>query len=96
MDICIACGMPMAKPEDFWNANTSAKTCIYCTNENGSVKSCEEIFEWWVQFFISSTGADRALAEKLVRKNMLRLPYWKVLSGEVATDEEFEEVMKGL
>jgi hypothetical protein len=45
---------------------------------------------------MNSTGADRAIAEKLVRKNMLRLPYWKVLSGEVASDEEFEEVMKKL
>ena len=84
----------MEKSSDFANNDTSAKTCVYCTNPNGSVKSCEEIFEWWVQFFINSTGADRALAERLVRKNMLRLPYWKVLSGEVATDEEFDEMMK--
>lgn len=86
----------MAKPEDFWNNDTSVKTCVHCTNANGSIKSCEEIFAWWVHFFMNTTGADRALAERLVRKNMLRLPYWKVLSGEVASDEEFEEVMKGL
>ncbi|MEI8092486.1 MAG: hypothetical protein WCG98_10445, partial [bacterium] len=72
----------------------SVKTCVYCTNENGSVKSCEEIFEGGVAFFMQSTGAGRVLAEKLVRKNMLRLPYRKVLDGEVASDEEFEEVMK--
>ena len=45
---------------------------------------------------MQTIGADRALAEKLVRKNMLQLPYWKSLNGPLASDEEFEEMMKRL
>ncbi len=88
--------MPMEKPEDFGNNDPAAQTCVHCTQTDGSVKSCQEIFEWWVQFFMDSMGADRDLAEKLVRKNMLRLPYWQALSGPVATDEEFDATMQKL
>lgn len=96
MHICITCGMPMEKSEDFGNNNMSVKTCIHCTNADGSVKSCEEIFEGGVGFFMQVTGADRDLAEKLVRKNMLQLPYWKTLAGPLATDEEFAAMMAKL
>lgn len=87
--------MPMNNPEDFGNNNTSKDTCIHCTNQDWSVKSCEEIFEWWVQFFMQY-NSDRTLAEKIVRKNMLELPYRKALNWPVATDAEFEEIMKKL
>ena len=45
---------------------------------------------------MQTTGADRDLAERLVRKNMLQLPYWNKLSGPVATDEEFSAMMARL
>lgn len=45
---------------------------------------------------MQASGADRDLAERLVRKNMLQLPYRKVLSGAVASDEEFNEAMEKL
>lgn len=43
----------------------------------------------------------RAFAEKNVRKNMRSLPYWQnnndpCLSGEVATDEEFAQILAKL
>jgi hypothetical protein len=96
MSICITCGMPMEKVEDFACQDLSAKTCIHCTNADGSVKSCEEIFEGGVVFFMQAMSADRDLAEKLVRKNMLQLPYWKTLAGPLATDEEFAAMMAKL
>lgn len=98
---CQACGMPLAKPEDFAGGNENSDFCLYCADENGQVKSCAEIFEGGVQFFVNQTGSDRALAERLTRKNMKRLPYWQdkdceVLQGEAASDEEFAEAMKSL
>jgi hypothetical protein len=98
---CEACGMPMNKKEDFALENENSKFCLYCVNPDGSMKSCEEIFEAGVQFFISILGGGRKLAEKATRKNMNMQSYWQdkeysILKGEIATDEEFSEILKKL
>ncbi|MBP6855957.1 MAG: AraC family transcriptional regulator [Candidatus Pacebacteria bacterium] len=98
MKQCSACGMPLEKKEDFAGGDEQGEFCLYCANEDGSVRTCEEIFEGGVSFFLKSLGDDRALAERVTRKNMKGLPYWQdkqcaVLEGEVATDEEFAEAM---
>lgn len=68
---------------------------------DGAMKPAEEIFEGGVQFFMGSTDGDRTLAERVTRKNMKSLPYWKthpfdLLAGDEATDEEFGMVMAKL
>ncbi|NTW46485.1 MAG: AraC family transcriptional regulator [Candidatus Moranbacteria bacterium] len=98
---CHACGMPLEKKEDFAGGNEQSDFCLHCADESGSVHSCEEIFEGGVQFFMSATGADRSLAERVTRKNMKGLPHWQgkecsVLEGVVATDEEFVEAFAKL
>jgi hypothetical protein len=96
---CESCGMPLMKKEDFAKGDENLNFCLYCVDENGEVKSCEEIFEGGVVYFMSQFKGDRKMAEKITRKNMSRLPYWKekncpILQGEMASDEEFAEVMK--
>jgi hypothetical protein len=98
---CQACGMPLTKKEDFSGGDENSKFCLYCVNADGSVKSCEEIFEGGVQFFLNQIGGERKMAEKITRKNMSGLSYWQgkdcpILQGEMATDEEFAEAMKKL
>jgi len=98
---CEACGMPLTKKEDFAGGDENSKFCLYCVNTGGSVKTCEEIFEGGVQFFISQIGGDRQMAEKITRKNMNMQPYWQdkdceILKGEMATAEEFAEALKKL
>jgi hypothetical protein len=98
---CQACGMPLVNKEDFALGDESSDFCQYCVSEDGDVKPCEDIFEGGVQFFMSQFGGDREQAEKITRKNMLNQEYWKgkdieILKGDVATDEEFAEVMKKL
>jgi len=93
--------MPLTKKEDFAGGDENSNFCLYCATADGSVKSCEEIFEGGVQFFISQIGGDRKMAEKITRKNMNGLSYWQgkdypILKGEMATDEEFAEAMKKL
>jgi hypothetical protein len=100
MEHCITCGMPLEKPEFCGMKTEDGPVCIYCAN-NGEIRSCEEIFEGGVQFFMQAMKSERGFAEKLVRKNMLGLPFWKgkeckCLEGEVATDEEFAEAAKKL
>lgn len=98
---CEACGMPMSKKEDFALENTDSLFCLYCADDKGEVKSCEEIFEGGVQFFMKSLGSERELAEKATRRNMNMQSYWQgkdcaILKGEEASDEEFAEVLKKL
>lgn len=98
---CEACGMPMSKKEDFAGGDEKSEFCLYCVNMDGSVKSCEEIFQGGVQFFMNTVGADRKMAEKATRKNMNMQSHWQdkdcaILKGEEATDEEFAEILKKL
>lgn len=98
---CQACGMPLLKKEDFAKGDENSDFCLYCVNADGSVKTCEEIFEGGVGYFMSQMEGDREMAEKITRKNMNGQPYWKgkdceVLKGEMATDEEFAEALKKL
>ncbi len=98
---CEACGMPMSKKEDFAGGDENSMFCLYCADENGKVKSCQEIFEGGVQFFMGKLGGDKEMAEKVTRKNMNQQSYWQgkdceILKGEMATDEEFAEALKKL
>lgn len=69
--------------------------CIHDV-ENGQLKKPEDVFEGGVQFFLSISGSgDRALAERITRKNMNTLAYWQkhpfeALNGAEATEEEFQ------
>jgi hypothetical protein len=98
---CEACGMPMNKKEDFALGDENSQFCLYCANADGNVKSCEEIFEGGVQFFMGNLDGDRQMAEKITRKNMNMQSYWQgkdcaILKGETATDAEFAEALKKL
>lgn len=102
MENCFACGMPLNKDEDKGYAGAEGVACVYCTSESGEIRSCEEIFEGGVSFFMTATGSDREMAERLVRKNMKSLPYWQANpcdcldDGEEASDSEFAEAMERL
>lgn len=101
MNQCITCGMPLERAEDCFGGDLNATVCIHCAKPDGTPKSCAEIFEGGVGFFINATGSPRDLAEKLTRRNMKALPYWQehgtdCLNGEEATEEEFNTAMAKL
>lgn len=98
---CSSCSKPLEKEEDFANKDMSSLFCHFCVNSDGNVKSCEEIFAGGVRFFMEVVHLDLAMAEKITRKNMNNLPYWKgtpnkILKGPMATDQEFAAVLKSL
>jgi hypothetical protein len=94
--------MPLNDPKEIGSEVQDGSVCIHCSMPDGKVKSCEEVFEGGVQFFLGAVpGTDRALAERLTRKNMNGLPYWQrnksaCLDGDQASDEEFGQVMSKL
>ena len=98
---CESCGMPLVNKEDFATGDLSLKFCLHCVGADEKVKSCEEIFEGGVQFFMAQLGLDRAFAERAIRKNMKMQPYWQgkdlgPLRGEVSSDVEFMELLRKL
>lgn len=103
MKSCITCGMPFddSHANDIGLETADGPVCVYDVKD-GVLKPAEEIFEGGVQFFMSQgMEDDRALAERVTRKNMKSLPYWQahpfdLLNGDEATDEEFGMVMAKL
>lgn len=99
MKSCIACSMPLEDPKDIGGEIEDGPVCVHCATPEGKVKSCEEVFEGGVQFFMHAVaGTERVLAERLTRKNMKMLPYWQknggaCLEGTEASEEEFVEAM---
>lgn len=99
---CIVCGMPLEKPEDVAVELEQGPACRFCAKPDGTVYSCKEIFEGGVRFFMKYVpDGSRKTAERVVRKNMKRLPYWrgkkeKCLEGEEATDKEFKKTLDKL
>jgi len=102
MESCIACSMPLSNSSDVGARVDEGAVCIHCATADGKMKSCEEIFEGGVQFFMGAVpGTERALAERLTRKNMNMLAYWQknkgaCLNGEEASEQEFEDAMSKL
>jgi len=103
MKTCITCGMPLEGNHagDIGLETADGPVCKY-DSADGKIKSGEEIFEGGVTFFAENVAdGDRALGERLTRKNMNTLPYWKShpfaeLKGEEATDQEFQAAMAKL
>jgi hypothetical protein len=99
---CVACGVPLRKEEDIHGQIDEGPLCEWCITPDGSVKNCEVIFESVVKFFNESVpDTDREFAERITRKNMNNLPYWKgkdieCLKGDEATDEEFKTTLDKL
>lgn len=102
MKFCAACSMPLDSDNVIGLEKDNESFCIHCVSEDKKVKSCEEIFEGGVLFFMSlDSSMTRNFAEKNVRKNMKNLSYWQskeysCLSGEIATDEEFNQILAKL
>ena len=74
--ICLSCGMPMTKPEDFGGGNPENLYCVYCSNPDGSLKSREEVFEGMVNFMMMSQKVDRKTAESAAKERMSKMPAW--------------------
>jgi hypothetical protein len=77
MTTCIACGMPMQKPEDFAMGDTGKDYCLHCASPDGSMRSYEETLEGMTMFMMRSQGLAEAPAREAVKQMMARLPAWK-------------------
>lgn len=77
MKICIACGMPMAKPEDFALGDVSKDYCVHCARSDGSMQSYAEKLESLTGFIVKTQGFDARAARASAADMMARLPAWR-------------------
>lgn len=102
MNYCAACSMPLENNSLVGLVQGDQSFCIHCVDSDHRLKSCEEIFAGGVEFFLTLDPTfERKFVEKIVRKNMLHLPYWQnnpaaCLQGDIASDEEFSAVLSRL
>ena len=103
MKSCITCGMPLEGDHagDVGMETADGLVCKF-DSKDGVIKSGTEIFHGGVEYFTgAAAGRDRALAERLTRRNMKDLPYWQArhfpeLDGETSDDAEFGAAMAKL
>ena len=74
--ICMSCGMPMTKSEDFGGGNPANIYCVHCSKPDGSLKSYEEVFEGMVNYMMTSQKMDKKNAESMAKEHMSKMPAW--------------------
>jgi hypothetical protein len=77
MKICIACGMPMTKPEEFALGDVAKDYCIHCMRPDGTMQSYPEKLVSLTNFIIKTQGFDRTAAESATREMLKKLPAWQ-------------------
>jgi len=71
MTSCQSCGMPLA------DAEPGQMYCDYCTDEKGTLRPYEQVFEGTVQgYFMGMQKMERAAAEAAAKEHLAKLPAW--------------------
>jgi uncharacterized glyoxalase superfamily protein PhnB len=78
--ICMSCGMPLAKPEDFGGGNPESLYCVHCSKPDGSLKSYEEVFAGMTNFMMTNQNMNKETAEQAAKEYLAKMPAW---GGEV-------------
>lgn len=76
MKVCISCGMPMTKLEDYPLGDKSKDYCVYCARKDGSMQSFEEKLESMADFIIRTQGFDPTVAAHAAKELMCSQPAW--------------------
>ncbi len=74
---CIACGMPMSKPEDFAAGDATKDYCRHCARPDGSMQSYREKLASYGAFLVKTQGLDAGAAKVMAKDIMSKLPAWK-------------------
>ena len=77
MKICIACGMPMTKRDDFANQDESKDYCKYCARADGTMQSYPEKLDGTAELLVNTQGLDKAAARSAAVAVLAKLPAWQ-------------------
>ncbi len=76
--LCISCGMPMEKSEDFASQDLSKDYCVHCARPDGSMRSYEEALVGFSAFIVKTQGLDPAAARAAAKNLLAQMPAWSV------------------
>ncbi|MHA2423496.1 MAG: zinc ribbon domain-containing protein [Candidatus Thorarchaeota archaeon] len=77
MSNCISCGMGMEKPEEYGGGKIGNSSCVYCSNEDGSLKPRNVVRENMIKFWMSRENIDEPTATEKTDEYMAKMPAWK-------------------
>ncbi len=80
MKMCIACGMPMERKEDYPLGDETKDYCVHCARADGTMQSYEEKAASLAGFIVRTQGFDPAVARNAAEEMMRSLPAWKAHS----------------
>lgn len=75
--VCISCGMPMGKDEDFALQDATKDYCRFCAGANGELQSYDERLDGMTSFIVRTQGFDEGAARETARSMMSKPPAWK-------------------
>ena len=73
---CISCAMPIRVASESASGDANQPYCNHCSNEDGSMKSYEDVLNGMTQFIVRSQGLDGKVARDMARQMMSKLPAW--------------------
>ncbi len=73
---CISCGMPMRSEKDFALGDVDKSHCVYCTEEDGSIKSRDAVLEGWATYLVNEKGLSQEDATDLVSHMLDKMSEW--------------------
>lgn len=76
---CYSCGMPLEKASDHALGDANNQYCIYCTDEQGQLKSYEDILNGTANYLVHSQGMSLEAAKGIANDMLSKLPAWKKL-----------------
>ena len=77
MKVCISCGMPMTKQEDYPLNDETKNYCVHCAQADGLMQSFEDKKESMAKFIMKTQGFDESVALKAAEELMRKLPAWE-------------------
>jgi hypothetical protein len=77
MKLCIACGMPMTKREDYPLGDESKDYCVHCARGDGTMQSYDERAAGMAAFIVRTQGLDEGVALTTAKDRMAKLPAWQ-------------------
>lgn len=73
---CISCGMPIRSADEAAAGDINKGFCQHCSNEDGTLKSYDDVLAGMTQFMIRTQGIDDSVAKKMAAEMMRKLPAW--------------------
>jgi hypothetical protein len=74
---CESCGMPMPDAKYHGAGDVNNRYCVYCTDEEGKLKSRQEVREGMIHLYMAQMGKSREEGERFVDEQMRKLPAWR-------------------